>query len=244
MLPPAVSCLVGRGEASASPWRDSPSAPGTSTWRFGNATSSVAASNAAVRRSRGFRPATSRSFSVTHSLSVGASRRAPTVHAVLIPARKHPQPSNPFLALLTSDAPATPSVTLPTSWCSPPHRTQLIADWQRPVTPPSPRSSKVETGILRVGAGKRPRSLPLQRPHSRSTLHVLAKTLGHVCSPRASARPSQPGLSGERRTSPTPISPRRPSKEHEAPGVFPPRANFGGSARKRRLSHSCANHDA
>jgi len=37
MLPLAVSCIVGRGEAIASLWRDSPSAPGT-----------------AVRRSRGF----------------------------------------------------------------------------------------------------------------------------------------------------------------------------------------------
>ena len=94
----------------------------------------------------------------------------------------------------------------------------------------------VETGILRVGAGRRPRPLPLQRPHSRSTLHVLAKTLGHVCSPRASARPN-----GWRRTSPTTVSPRRPSKEREAPGVFPPaRSNQPlVSARPARCLRRC-----
>src|SRR2546422_611412 len=32
--------------------------------------------------------------------------------------------------------------------------------------------------LVLVGVGRRPRPLPLQRPHSRSTLHVLVKTLG------------------------------------------------------------------
>src|SRR6267378_4611868 len=58
MLPPAVSFFVGRGEAIVSPGSASSSAPGTSTWRFGSASWNVAASNAAVRTSRGFRSIT------------------------------------------------------------------------------------------------------------------------------------------------------------------------------------------
>src|ERR1700682_2582023 len=62
MLAPVVSFFVGRGESIVSPGTGSSSAPGTSTWRFGSATWSVAASSAAVRRRRGFRPATRHSF--------------------------------------------------------------------------------------------------------------------------------------------------------------------------------------
>src|SRR5439155_20895121 len=72
MLPRAVSFFVGRGEAIVSPGSGSSSAPGISTWRFGSASWSVAASNAAVRTSRGFRPTTCHSFA---SLTASVLRR-------------------------------------------------------------------------------------------------------------------------------------------------------------------------
>src|SRR5438874_5133694 len=82
MLPRAVSFFVGRGQAIVSPGSASSSAPGTSTWRFGSASWSVAASNATVRTSRGFRP-------ITWDATQGT-----TVHAVLIAARKQPGEGN------------------------------------------------------------------------------------------------------------------------------------------------------